>query len=117
MQFHPDDLVGRSCHRSPHFILLIFGCAGSSLLRALSSSFNKQRLLSSHSFQAPEHRLSSWGTQAGLLHSMWDLPNPGMESTSPALAGGFLTPEPPEKLTLVVLEGEESLAGSLTCDG
>ena len=48
---------------------------------------------------------------------MWDLPNPGMESTSPALAGGFLTPEPPEKLTLVVLEGEESLAGSLTCDG
>jgi len=28
---------------------------------------------------------------------MWDLPGPGMESVSPALAGGFFTPEPPGK--------------------
>ena len=27
-----------------------------------------------------------------------DLPNPGMEPATPALAGGFLTPEPPGKL-------------------
>ena len=26
-----------------------------------------------------------------------DLPDPGMESASPALAGGFFTTEPPEK--------------------
>ena len=26
---------------------------------------------------------------------IWDLPRPGMESMSPALAGGFLTTEPP----------------------
>ena len=28
---------------------------------------------------------------------MWDLPGPGLESMSPALAGGFLTTAPPEK--------------------
>ena len=28
-----------------------------------------------------------------------DLPNPGTETESPALAGGFFTKEPPEKLT------------------
>ena len=30
-----------------------------------------------------------------VLHSMGDLPGPGMEPTSPALAGGFFTTEPP----------------------
>jgi len=29
--------------------------------------------------------------------SPWDLPDPGIENSSPALAGGFLTTEPPEK--------------------
>ena len=28
---------------------------------------------------------------------MWDLPGPGVEPASPALAGGFLTTEPPGK--------------------
>ena len=42
-------------------------------------------------------RLSSCGTQALLLHSMWDLPRPGIEPLSPALAGGFLTTAPPGK--------------------
>ena len=28
---------------------------------------------------------------------MWDLPGPGLESMSPALAGGFLTTAPPGK--------------------
>jgi len=28
---------------------------------------------------------------------MWDLPRPGMEPMSPALAGGFFTTEPPGK--------------------
>ena len=28
---------------------------------------------------------------------MWDLPRPGLEPVSPALAGGFLTTAPPEK--------------------
>ena len=28
---------------------------------------------------------------------MWDLPGPGIEPVSPALAGGFFTTEPPGK--------------------
>ena len=46
---------------------------------------------------ALEHRISSCGTRAQLLHGMWDLPGPGIEPMSPALAGGFLTIAPPGK--------------------
>ena len=42
-------------------------------------------------------RLSSCGTRAQLLHGMWDLPGPGIEPMSPALAGRFLTTVPPGK--------------------
>ena len=31
------------------------------------------------------------------FHGMWDLPGPGIEPRSPALASGFLTTEPPGK--------------------
>ena len=41
--------------------------------------------------------LSSCGSRAQLLHDMWDLPGPGLEPVSPALAGGFLTTAPPGK--------------------
>ena len=41
-----------------------------------------------------ERRLSSCGAQAQLLRGMWDLPGPGLELMSPALAGGFLTTVP-----------------------
>ena len=40
---------------------------------------------------------SSCGSWAELLHGMWDLPRPGIEPVSPALAGGFLTTAPPGK--------------------
>ena len=55
------------------------------------------RGLSSCGSRALEHRLSSCGTQALLLHGMWDLPRPGLEPVSPALAGRFLTTVPPRK--------------------
>ena len=42
-------------------------------------------------------RLSSCGARAQLLRGMWDLPRPGLEPVSPALAGGFLTTAPPGK--------------------
>ena len=35
--------------------------------------------------------------RAQLLLSMWDLPRPGIEPMSPALAGRFLSTEPPQK--------------------
>ena len=40
---------------------------------------------------------SSCGALASLLRGMWDLPGPGLELMSPALAGGFLTTAPPGK--------------------
>ena len=42
-------------------------------------------------------RLSSCGSRALLLRGMWDLPRPGLEPVSPALAGGFSTTAPPGK--------------------
>ena len=42
-------------------------------------------------------RLSSCGSRAHLLRGMWDLPGPGLEPVSPALAGRFPTTAPPGK--------------------
>ena len=39
----------------------------------------------------------SCGARALLLRGMWDLPGPGLEPVSLALAGGFLTTVPPGK--------------------
>ena len=49
-----------------------------------------------------EHRLqmrglSSCGSRAQLLRGMWDLPRPGPEPVSPALAGRLPTTAPPGK--------------------
>ena len=43
------------------------------------------------------HRLSSCGSRAQLLRGMWDLPRPGLEPMSPALAGRLSTTAPPGK--------------------
>ena len=53
--------------------------------------------LSSCGTRALERRLSSCGAWAELFRGMWDLPGPGLEPMSPALAGGFLTTAPPGK--------------------
>ena len=42
-------------------------------------------------------RLTSCGSRAQLLRDMWDLPRPGLEPVSPALAGRFSTTAPPGK--------------------
>ena len=55
------------------------------------------RRLSSCGSQAPEHRISSCGARVQPLYSMWDLPGPGLEPVSPALAGGLPTTAPPGK--------------------
>ena len=51
---------------------------------------------------AAEHRLqtrrlSNCGSQAQSLRGTWDLPRPGLEPVSPALAGRFSTSAPPGK--------------------
>ena len=44
-------------------------------------------------------RLSNCGSRAQLLRGMWDLPRPGLEPVSPALAGRLSTTVPPGKLS------------------
>ena len=64
-------------------------CAGLSLLRPL---------VAEHRLQT--RRISSCGSRAQLLCGMWDLPRPGLEPVSPALAGRFSTTAPPGKPNL-----------------
>ena len=52
-------------------------------------------LVAEHRLQM--RRLSSCGSRAQLLHGMWDLPRPGLEPVSPALAGRCSTTVPPGK--------------------
>ena len=87
--------------------LFMFGSAGSSLLHGLFSLRGERGLLSgcsgwpSHcsSFSCGSQTLgcrgfSSCGSQAYLLHGIWDLSRSGLEPVSPALEGGFFTTEP-----------------------
>ena len=66
-------------------------------LLLLQSTGSRHAVFSSCGSQALGRRLSSCGTRAYLLCSMWDLPGPVIEPMSPALAGGFLTTAPPGK--------------------
>ena len=90
--------------------LFIFGCVGLRLCaRAFSSCSERGALLipvrgplTIAASPAAEHRLqtrrlSSCGSRAQLLRGTWDLPRPGLEPVSPALAGRFSTTAPPGK--------------------
>ena len=52
-------------------------------------------LVAEHRLQT--RRLSNGGSRAQWLRGMWDLPRPGLEPMSPALAGRFSTTAPPGK--------------------
>ena len=52
-------------------------------------------LVAEHRLQM--RRLSNCGSRTQLLRDMWDLPRPGLEPVSPALAGRFSTTAPPGK--------------------
>ena len=56
-------------------------------------------LVAEHRLQT--RRLSSCGSRAQSLRGMWDLPRPGLEPVSPALAGRLSTTAPPGKLLLL----------------
>ena len=68
-----------------------FSCFRARALRCMGFRSCSTHGLSGCGSLALEHRLSSWGTWALLLQGTWDIPRPGIESVSPALAGGFLT--------------------------
>ena len=59
------------------------------------SRVSRYRGFSGCGSQALEHRVSSCDIRVYLLHSMSDLPGPGIKLTSPALASKFFTTEPP----------------------
>ena len=90
-----------------------FRCAGfsSRWLLLLRSTGSRCAGFSSCGSWALEHRLSSCGAWVQLLHGMWDLPGPGLEPGSPALAGGFLTTAPPGKSLCLT-----SLAQHFVCE-
>ena len=48
-------------------------------------------------YRLQRRRLSNCGSRAQLLRGMWDLPRPGLEPVSPALAGRLSTTVPPGK--------------------
>ena len=73
-----------------------FSCCRAWALGARASVVVARRLISCGSW-ALEHRLSSCGALALLLRGMWDIPRPGVEPISQAMAGGFLTTVPPGK--------------------
>ena len=52
-------------------------------------------LVAEHRLQT--RRLSNCGSRDQSLHGMWDLPSPGLEPVSPALAGRFSTTAPAGK--------------------
>ena len=62
-------------------------------------------LVAEHRLQT--RRLSNCGSQAQLLRGMWDLPRPGLEPVSAALAGRFSTTAPPGKPPTACFKGEK----------
>ena len=93
------------------FYLFIYNCVGSLCFRVRAfSSCGKWGPLfiavrgpptiaappvAGHRLQ--RRRLSSCGSRAQLLRGMWDLPRPGPEPVSPALAGRLSATAPPGK--------------------
>ena len=57
-------------------------------------------LVAEHRLQT--RRLSNCGSRAQPLRGMWDLPRPGLEPVSPALAGRFSTTAPPGKPYIII---------------
>ena len=75
---------------------LVAASGGHSLLRCTGLPLTvAASLVAEHRLQT--RRLSSRGSGAQLLRGMWDLPRPGLEPVSPALAGRFSITAPPGK--------------------
>ena len=73
---------------------------GAGLLLAVASLVAEHGLYDAQASTVAALGLSSCGSWAQLPCGMWNLPGPGIESVSPALAGGFLSTGPPGKPTL-----------------
>ena len=82
----------------PHFCARAFsscGKRGPLFIAARGPLTIAASLVADHRLQM--RRLSNCGSRAQLLCGMWDLPRPGLEPVSPALAGRLSTTAPPGK--------------------
>ena len=75
-----------------HGLSVVVASGGNSSLRCAGFSLRWPLLL--RSTGSRHAGFSSCGTRAQLFRGMWDLPRPGIQPVSPALAGGFLTTAP-----------------------
>ena len=66
-----------------------------SLLIEVRGPLTAASLVAEHRLQT--RRPSNCGSRAQLLRGMWNLPRPGLEPVSPALAGRLSTTAPPGK--------------------
>ena len=81
-----------SCGKRGPLFILVWG----PLFIAVRGPFTiAAPLVAGHRLQT--RRLSSCGSRAQSLRGVWDLPRPGLEPVSPALAGRFPTTAPPGK--------------------
>ena len=71
-------------------------------------------LVAEHRLQM--HRLRNCGSWAHLLRGVWDLPRPGLEPVSPALAGRLSTTAPPGKPWKFFNSGVSTIAEKLPED-
>ena len=74
----------------------VFSSGGALLLAEVAPLTAEHRL---RQLQVPGStaQLGRRGPRTSWLLGTWDVPGPGIEPVSPALAGGFLSPMPPGK--------------------
>ena len=85
-----------SCGKRGHFFIMVRGPLFIAVRGPLTIAAPP---VAGHRLQT--RRLSSCGSRAQSLRGMWDLPRPGLEPVSPALAGRFSTTAPPGKPRLL----------------
>ena len=84
---------GLSCSEQGLLFVVVFG-----LLTAEASLVVESQALGAWTSIVVALGLSSWGTWALAACSRWNLPRPGIELRSLALAGGFLSTAPPREV-------------------
>ena len=92
---------GRSHHSNGLFPLRELGSVCSTPVTLAGPLTISASLVAEHRLQT--RRLSNCGSRAQSLRGMWDLPRPGLEPVSPALAGRLPTTAPPGKPSWSIL--------------
>ena len=99
----------------PSLAVVVRGCPSGSAPVSHRTGFSscQAQALGAHASIVLVGWLSFCSTGAELSPGTWDLPGPGIEPVSPALAGGFFTTEPPGKPSALTLFGTRIQAQTL----